>query len=57
MLAVLARGPSSKVRATVLLLPGADLWAPYGILIRTKWRCPARGSARENVLPGGRDPH
>ena len=30
MLAVLAPGPSSKVRATVFPLPGADLWAPYG---------------------------
>src|SRR5512146_1252898 len=30
MLAVLAPGPSSKVSATVLPLPGADLCAPYG---------------------------
>ena len=30
MLAVLTPGPSSKVSATVLPLPGADLWAPYG---------------------------
>ena len=30
MLAVLAPGPSSKVRATVLPLPGAALFAPYG---------------------------
>src|SRR6516162_3625268 len=30
MLAVLAPGPSSKVRATVLPLPGALRFAPYG---------------------------
>ena len=30
MLAVLVPGPSSKVRATVLPLPGAALRAPYG---------------------------
>src|SRR5579875_1548111 len=30
MLAVLAPGPSSKVRATVLPLPGATLLGPYG---------------------------
>src|SRR6516162_10439971 len=44
MLAVLAPGPSSKVRATVLPLPGAALFAPYGVAA-------AAGAAKAPIAP------
>ena len=53
MLAVLAPGPSSKVSATVLPLPGAALLAPYGAAGQLVDTCGAVTCGGAATLPLG----
>src|SRR5215469_16837339 len=53
MLAVLAPGPSSKVKATVLPLPGADLCTPYGVAGQLVDTCGERACGGVATWPSG----